>query len=605
MGKPDYLGRKIYQIFRLDRAVKFVWKASPGWTLVSLALITIQGALPLLSLYVMKLIIDAVTVSVSISGGSSGFRQVGLLIGLAAGLAVFMILCRSAAAFAQEAQSLTVSDHIYDILHAKSVSMDLAYYENPKYFDTLRRAQQEGPYRPTRIVNGLSQLGKNGISLVAMVGLLFSFHWLVGLILFAAALPGLAVRVIFSGKMYRWQRSRTPDERRAAYYNWILTGDTHAKEVRLFGLGDLFIGRFSQLRKKLRKEKLTLSRHRLVADVIAESIATLAVFSAFGWIAYRTVLGQITLGDMVMFFQAFRHGLGNLRNLLGSLAGLYEDNLFISNFFEFVDLEPAIKKLRNPMAVPKPIKEGITFNDVTFAYPAGEQKVLDGISFSIAPGEVVALVGENGSGKTTLVKLIARLYDPQQGKIAIDGIDLRRFNPLSLRQEISVIFQDYVQYHFTAGENIWLGNIRCHPDHEKIKTAAQRAGVDGVVAGLPKGYDTILGKWFEEGEELSTGQWQKIALARMFFRESQVIILDEPTSSMDAKSEYEIFRKFRRLLDGRSAVLISHRFSTVRMADRILVLEKGRIIENGPHDLLIKNGGKYARLFERQASHYR
>jgi ATP-binding cassette subfamily B protein len=603
--KQSQISQKLSQMFRLGQAVKFVWRAAPGWTLISLSLVIVQGILPLVVLYVMKLIIDVVTLSQSTANPGAGIHQVGVLIGLTAGVAIFTILCRSAAGFAQEAQSLAVTDYIYNVLHAQSVAMDLAYYENPSYFDTLRRAQQEGPHRPTRIVNGLRQLMQNSITLVAMVGLLFSFHWVVGLILFIAALPGLVARVMFSGRMYHWQRHRTPDERKAAYYNWLLTGDVHAKEVRLFGLGPLFIERFSKLRQKLRKEKLAISKNRLIADVFAELVATLAVFSAFGWIAYRAIYGHITVGEMVMFFQAFRQGLGNLRNLLGSLAGLYEDNLFISNFFEFLDLKPKVKEPLNPVPIPRPIKKGIHFKGVGFKYPSGDRKVLDKVSFSIAPGEVVALVGENGSGKTTLVKLICRLYDPETGSIAIDGVDLRRFSHGDLRRQISVIFQDYVCYHFTARENIWLGDISRKLENKQIMAAAHQAGMDTVIDELPNGLETLLGKWFEDGEALSIGQWQKVALARMFFRDASLIILDEPTSAMDAKSEYEVFTKFRNLLKNHSAILISHRFSTVRMADRILVLENGRIIENGTHEALLKLGGKYAGLFKRQAAPYR
>ncbi len=605
VNRFSWLNRKMFLHLRLDRAVRFVWQAAPGWTVISLALIAVQGVLPLLALYIMKLIIDSVTASLAVPHAAVGLHRVEILIALAAVVAVLTILCRSAAAYAQEAQAITVSDHIYDIMHAKSVSMDLSFYENPEFFDTLRRAQQEGPYRPTRIVNSLSQLGQNSLSLVAMVGLLLSFHWVIGMILFGAALPGLIVRIIFSGQTYRWQRKRTPDERKAAYYSWILSGDANAKEVRLFDLGDRFIHRFRQLRRKLRSEKLAISRQRAIADVIAETIATLAVFSAFGWIAYRTVEGMLTVGEMVMFFQAFRLGLGNLRNLLGSLASLYEDNLFISNFFEFLDLTPAITCPVLPANVPRPIQTGIEFSDVSFQYPTGNRIVLDSVSFTIAPGEVIAFVGENGSGKTTLVKLLARLYDPQSGAISIDGTDLRQFNPAELRREISIIFQDYVQYHFTARENIQLGNIHRRCGDTEIITAARRAGADTFISRLPGGYDTLLGKWFEKGEALSVGQWQKMALSRMFFRNAQLVILDEPTSAMDAESEYALFKKFHQLLEHRSAVLISHRFSTIRMADRILVLEKGRIIESGSHEFLLSHRGKYASLFEKQARPYR
>jgi ATP-binding cassette subfamily B protein len=509
------------------------------------------------------------------------------------------------AGLVKEAQALEVTDYIYNILHAKSVEVDLEYYENPQYYDTFHRAQQEGPYRPTSIVNNLVQLGQSGISLVAMAGLLFSFHWGVAVVLFAAAVPGIIVRVKYSGKMFYWQRERTQTERSAGYFNWILTGNTHAKEIRLFDLGDLFIRRSSDLRTKLRQEKLEISRKRSVADLGAQAGATLAVFGCFGFIAYRTVQGSITLGDMVMYFGAFQRGLGYLRQLLGNLAGLYEDNLFISNFYEFLDLEPKVKEPLHPSPVPRPMKRGIVLEHVSFQYPGGIREVLKDISLSVAPDEVVALVGENGSGKTTLIKLLCRLYDPLSGTITLDGIDLRQFETKALRREISVIFQDYAQYYLTARENIWFGNIELSPDSQKIKTAAKHAGADNLISHLPREYETILGKWFEDGEELSIGQWQKVALARAFLRESQIIVLDEPTSSLDVKTEHEVFTRFRKLREGRAGVLISHRFSTVRMADRIFVFEEGRIIERGSHEELVRYGGKYAGLFEKQARFYK
>jgi len=603
--KIDSIRQKLTHALRLDRAVRFVWYAGPGMTMASLVLVFIQGVLPLITLYIMKLIVDAVAVSVTGSNTQSSVYQIGLFIALGAGVALITAVCRSIGAYVQEAQSLAVTNHISDVLHAKSTAMDLAYYENPKFFDTLRRAQQEGPYRPTRIVNGLTRLGQNSISLAAMVGLLFSFHWVVGMILFAAALPGVLVRMKFSGRMYHWQRMRTPDQRKAAYYNWILTGDVHAKEIRLFGLGDLFIQRFSVLQKKLSKERLTIARNRSVADMGAQTAATLAIFGSLFLIAVRTVQGIITLGDMVMYFQAFQRGLGYLRDLLGDLAGLYEDNLFVSNFYEFLDLEPKIKEPPHPIAFPRPLTGGIVLDHVSFQYPGTNREVLKDISLRIAPGEVVALVGENGSGKTTLIKLLCRLYDPTGGNILMDGIDLKQFNTSELRRELSVIFQDYVQYHLTALENIWLGNTDHPPEVERIREAAQKAGADNLISGLPQGYNTMLGKWFEHGEELSMGEWQKIALARSFLRNAQIIVLDEPTSALDAKSEYEVFNDFKHYLNGRSAVLISHRFSTVKMADRIFVFDGGKIKENGTHDQLMQLGGNYAYYFEKQAQHYK
>jgi ATP-binding cassette subfamily B protein len=454
-------------------------------------------------------------------------------------------------------------------------------------------------------VNGLAQIGQNGISLLAIAALLLSFHWIIVVILFIAVISGTAVRLIYTGKMYRWQREQTSTERQAGYLNWMLTNSSHAKEIRLFDLGPLFVRRFRDVRRKLRKGRLAITRRRSIADFVAQSFATVAIYGSYAYVAYQTIGGKITLGDLVMSYQAFQRVQGFLQGILGSLAGLYEDNLFLSNLYEFLDLKRTVIEPIHARPVPQPMQRGIVLNHVSFQYPAGARKVIDDISLTIRPGEVVALVGENGSGKTTLIKLLCRLYDPTGGTITIDGVDLRQFGTKALRHEIAIIFQDYVHYHLTARENIWFGNTALPPGHERVIAAARRSGADGVISALPRGYDTILGKWLEDGEELSIGEWQKVALARAFMRDAQIIVLDEPTSSMDAKAEYEVFQSFRRLVSGRTAILISHRFSTVRMADRIYVLKHGSVIEGGTHEELVRAGGTYARLFEMQAQHYR
>jgi ATP-binding cassette subfamily B protein len=605
MVRNDSLKQKVRHALRFDRAVRFVWEAGPGWTIASLVLVFVQGALPLLTLYLMKLIVDGVALAITAPDKAAAFRSVVLLVSFAFGAALLNAIGQMITGLVKEAQSLKVTDYVYNLIHAKSIEVDLAYYENPQYYDTLHRAQQEGPYRPTRIVNDLVQLGQNGISLTAIAGLLFYFHWAIAVVLFVAAVPGVIVHLRHSGKLYHWQRSRTAVERRVNYLNWILTGEPYAKEIRLFGLGDLFIRRFSALRTTLRREQIEIVRKKSVADLMAQAGATLAVFGCFGFIAFHTVQGAITLGDMVMYFGAFQRGLGYLQNMLGGLNALYEDNLFISNFYEFLDLTPRVAEPRYPAVLPRPMQRGIVLDHVRFQYPSGNREVLKDISMHIYPGEIVALVGENGSGKTTLIKLLCRLYDPSKGTITWDGIDLHQLKINDLRRELSIIFQDYMQYHTTARENIWFGNIELDPNAEKIKAAARDAGADTLISHLPKGYETILGKWFEDGEELSIGQWQKMALARAFVRDSQIIVLDEPTSALDVKTEYEVFQRFRNLLDGRTAILISHRFSTVRMADRIFVIEEGSILESGSHAELMHSGGKYANLFKKQATFYR
>jgi ATP-binding cassette subfamily B protein len=598
MQKP--IKEKILQALRVNRAVRLVWQATPGWTLANLLMQIIQGILPLAALYLMKLIVDGVMLSMTAADKTESFSQVMFFIGIAAGIALLYALCQLLANMANQAMSLAVTDHVFDLMHAKSVEVDLEYYENPQYFDTLHRAQQEGPYRPTAIVNDLVRLVQNSVTLIAMAGLLITLHWIIAVILFVAVLPGIFVRIHYSNKLFQWQRQRTTTERQASYLNWILTGDIYAKEVRLFGLGDLLIERFSKLQKQLRVEKLILSQKQSMADFMAQTSATIAVFGSFAYIAYKTVYGHITLGDMVMFFQAFQRGLNAMRDLLGGMASLYEDNLFLSNLFDFLKLRPKVKESAHPTPLPIPIQQGIVFDSVSFQYPSTTRKVLEDISLTIAPGETVALVGRNGCGKTTLAKLICRLYDPQHGSISFDGIDLKEFEIRLLRREISVLFQDFVKYYLTANENIWFGNVDQPVDEQRIQTAADQAGVDELIRQLPHGYETILGKWFDNGEELSRGEWQKIALARAFLRKSQIILLDEPASSLDPRAEYEVFQRFKDLAAGATAIFISHRLSTVKMADRIFVMEKGKIVESGSYDELIEKKGSFAYLFDMQ-----
>ena len=599
---PEFSMRNV---LHLDRALRLVWQSGSGWTIASLALVLVQGVLPLASLYLMKLVVDAVTAGLTATDKGAAFSQVGFLIILTALVSLITSATGSAASFVSEAQGLNVTDRVQDIIHAKSIEADLEYYENSQYYDTLHRAQQEAPYRPTRILNGLLQVGQNLISLVAMVGLLVSLHWGVAIALFITAIPNVLVRLKYAKTMYKWSRGRTPAERLAWYFDWMLTRDSHAKEVRLFDLGTLFRTRYRELRKQLRQERLRIASRRSLADLGAQVVAMLGVFGSYAFIAYRTVHGMVTLGDLVMYYQAFQRGQGFLKDVLGGMAGLYEDSLFLSNLYEFLDLKRKVVEPARPQPVPRPMRSGIVFDHVQFRYPESSRSILENINFSIRPGEVVALVGENGSGKTTLVKLLCRLYDPGEGRITLDGIDLREFETTALRREMSVIFQDYAHYNLTARENIWFGNAALPADEAAIAEAARQAGADQLIKRLPLGYDTVLGKWFENGEELSIGEWQKVALARAFLRDAQIIVLDEPTSAMDAKAEYEVFERFRALLRGKAAILISHRFSTVRMADNIYVLDGGRIIEGGTHADLIRLNGTYARLFETQAKHYR
>ena len=588
----------------IPRALRLVWAMAPGWTVISVLLVILLGVLPIAALYLTKLIVDTVTAGLTTPIPTAEFSQVLFYILIAAIIALALAIARSLSALVSEAQSMIVTDGVSDILHAQSLAVDLGYYEDTSYYDTLHRAQQEAPYRPTRIINGLVQVGQNGISLLGVAMLILTFSWLIALILLAAAIPAALVRYSYARSRYRFEQDQTETERQAWYYHWVLTDSGHAKEVRLFNLGQLFRDRFRGLRNDLREGRIGLARYRTITDVLTQAIAILALFGSFAFIAYAALGGTISIGDLVMYFLAFQLGLGFIQAILGSLAGLYEDNLFLTNFYQFLDLEPQVRPPAHPVPVPEPLSQSVELENVHFSYQGGAKDVLAGVNLAINPGEVIALVGENGSGKTTLIKLLCRLYDPDAGSITVNGIDLRDFDPVAWRREISVVFQDYVHYYLSAGENIWVGDVEKEQDPALIAAAARRSGADPVIRRLPKGYNTSLGHWFSDGQELSEGEWQKVALARAFFRNSGIIVLDEPTSSLDPLAEAELFHNFRNLLEGRSAVLISHRFSTVRMADRIYVLDKGHIIEQGSHQELLKLNGRYAHLFRTQAEHY-
>ena len=595
----------LQRILPFKRAFRLAWHITPRFAFISLIVVVFQSGLTLLSLYLMKKVVDAVTLGMSAPDRVAAWHDVLFWIGAVVAATLVGFILRAASGILAEAQSLLVSDRMQNIIHSKSVEMDLEYYENSQYLDTLHRAQQD-PLRPTRIINALLQIAQSLLSLVAIAGLLFyALHWGLIVLLVLSAVPGIIIRLKQSQEQFGWQRSRTLTERRSHYFVWLLTGSLNAKEIRLFRLGDLFRQRWTDLRETLRKERLHFSRRQALGELFTQSISTLAAFAVLVWIAYRTVQGLITIGDLVMFYQAFQRGQGFLQDILRGIATVYENNLFLTNLFEFLDLKPKVVDPPHPVPVPRPIRQAIVFDHVSFRYGHGTRPVLEDVSFTIEPGQMVALVGANGSGKTTLVKLLCRLYDPTHGQITMDGVSLRHFQIHDLRRQFSVLFQDYAQYQVSAEENIWFGNIEQPPDRKRIVRTARSSGADEIIRQLPAGYDTILGNWFEQGEELSVGQWQKIALARAFLRDAQIIVLDEPTSALDPQAEFEIFSRFRELTAGRTSIIISHRLSTVRMADTICLLSEGRIAERGSHDELVAQGGLYARLYSLQAQYYR
>jgi ATP-binding cassette subfamily B protein len=584
--------------------VRLVWTAAPGWTVASVLVMALQSVTTLATLYFFKLIIDYLTAQGGEAAAQRSVDHLLLLIGAALAVNLFGNLLNAVLGHIGTIQANLVSDHMQRIVQSKSVELDLAYYENSQFFDKLHRAQREAPTRPVRIVDGLSQVARNGLTLVAAFALLLTFHWAVVLAVVVASVPVMVYRLRYAEDLYALQREKTNVDRVSGYLNQIVTTTDSAKELRVFGFGPLLIERFGELRSSIRAALRKLSFDGQRRRFVTESVAAIVGFGALGFIAYSTFRGTTTLGELVMYFGAFQVAMGSLRPTLAGLAELYENNLFLSSLYEFLDVPPTVAGPARPKPVPTPWRLGLTAQDVSFRYPGTKALVLDSVNIDIRPGEIVALVGRNGSGKTSLTKLLCRLYDPDSGHIAIDGIDLRQFALEDLRHQISVIYQDFGRYHMTARENIRLGSPELRPDDPIIVAAAKWAGIHDELMQLPQGYDTMMSRMLADGEELSIGQWQKLALARAFVRRSQLIILDEPTSSLDAAAEFAFFERFREMVHGRSALIISHRFSTVRMADRVFVLDGGCVVEQGTHASLVAANGLYAGLYSKQASYY-
>ncbi len=593
---------RISAISPMRLALRMVWRNAPGWTLLNLSLECIEGLLPVVMLKLLQRIIDMVAVSLQTRTGSP--QEAAILILLIGATAVAMAVFRAIADYASEAQALQISAAVLDELHSKSVEVDLSYYENAAYHDALHRAQKEAPHRPARIVASIYSVFRSAVSLAGIYLILISMNWLIAVALAAMAIPGALWRVSFVKSLNAFETSQLETDRKAWYHHWMITGPEHAKEIRLFGLGQLFVKRFNELHKSLREGRLTLSLRRARADIASQILVALGFTAAFSVIVSQTYSGAISLGSLVMYYQCLQGGLVFLQSILRGFANLYEDNLYLAEYHRFLSLKSQISRPENPRPCPSPLRIGVRFEGVTFSYPNSSHPAIDGIDFSVSPGETVAVVGPNGSGKTTLVKLLCRLYDPQKGSISADGNDLRSMDPVAWRRNLGVISQDFARYHLSAGENIWIGDIDRHLEVTELWAAARQAGTEPILRDLPSGMDTILGTWFQGGRDLSTGEWQKIALSRVFYRNAGILVLDEPTSALDSAAEADLFMEFRRFAAGKSILLISHRFSTVRLADRIYVMQQGRISECGSHQELLRRNGLYARLYRIQAQNY-
>ena len=584
----------------LPQTLRLVSSAAPGYAALWAALLVFQGLLPIGTVYLTRALVNTLVAAVRSTAPPSGGRSALLLMAAMAALLLLAEGARVVARWVRTALADRVQDHISLLVHRKSIAVDLAFYDNAEFYDHLHRARSEAAYRPVALLENLGGIVQNSITLVSMLAVLVPFGlWLPGALLLST-LPTLYVVLRHALDQHYWRMRTTSDERRTWYYDWVLTAVDTAAEVRLFGLGEYFQSAFQALRAKLRAERLSLVGKQGVAELLAGLLALATAGGALIWMAWRAFRHEVTLGDLAMFYQAFQQGMWLSQSLLSDVGQLYANTLFLGNLFDFLALEP--KVLNQAQAKPLTVlRQAIRFRGVSFRYPGASRLALRDFDLEIPAGRITAVVGPNGAGKSTLIKLLCRFYDPDDGAIEIDGADLRTVDLDSLRASITVLFQQPVHYNSTVAGNIALGDIASAPDRAAMKTAAEAAGAEEIVRTLPSGYDQLLGRWFENGTELSAGEWQRIALARAFLRQAPILVLDEPTSAMDPWAESEWLSRFRQLAAGRTTVVITHRFSTARIADMIHVMSDGRVIERGSHDELISAGGRYAQGWTAQA----
>ena len=555
--------------------------------------------------WVGALIVDAVVAAIQADEAAryAATRHALLLVAAEGGLVAALAGAQRGLSLCQSLLRAQLGQRVNAMILEKALTLELTHFEDSEFYDKLTRARREASSRPLSLVMRTFGLAQNGVSLVSYGTLLAQFSpWAVA-VLVLAGLPSFLAEARFSGAAFRLFLWRSPETRMQHYLETVLAREDHAKEVKLFGVGPLFLQRYRDIFRKLYREDRDLTVRRDSWGFGLGLIATATLYGAYAWVALATIAARITLGQMTMYVMLFRQGQAAVSASLAAIGGMYEDNLYLATLYEYLET-PVEARRGAAVRGPKP-DDGIRFEDVSFAYPGSESSVLTGINLHIRPGSSLALVGENGSGKTTLIKLLTRLYRPTSGRITLDGADLADWEEETLRRRIGVIFQDFARYQLSVGENIGTGDVRHLDDESLWREAAEKGMAAPIIDELPERYQTPLGKWFNQGRDLSGGEWQKIALSRAFMRTgADILVLDEPTAAMDAAAEATIFEHFRTLTKGRIAILISHRFSTVRMADQIVVLQDGRIVERGSHDDLVRANGHYARLFELQARGY-
>lgn len=572
----------------------------PGLTVFCCVLLVLQGLLPGITVYLTKLTIDSFIYANNSADSFSHFNQTFLLFALTGGCLLLAEVLQHVNEWARTAQGEYFSDYLKNLIHAKSAEVDLEFYESPAYHDLMEQARGESQSKPLALLESLGSIVQNSITLISFGALLFAYGWTIPLLLLASAVPGFLVSLKFNQFYHRWWKHTANDRRWLTYFDSMLSHSNAAAEMRLFDLSKRFRERYQNLRQRLRNEKLTQIKSQFVGKTLANSWALAVAAVAVSWIALRVFYRTATLGDLAVFFQVFSRGQGILRALLGGVGNTINNSLYLESLFTYLDLESKIPTPPAPLALPEQIRNGVRFRDVTFRYPGEERAAISNFDLFLPAGKIAAIVGVNGAGKSTLIKLLSRFYDVQSGAIEIDGVNVKEFDVKELRRNISVLFQFPMQFHETVSDSIALGNSTEKPTLFKVQTAAERAGAHEVIIKLPEKYETLLGKWFVKGCELSGGEWQRIALARAYFRQSQILVLDEPTSFMDSWAEADWFQRFRGLAHNRTAVVITHRFTIAMRADIIFVLDGGRLIESGTHRELINADGFYAASWKNQ-----
>jgi ATP-binding cassette subfamily B protein len=584
----------------LGQTIKLVWVASRFWMAAWMALILLQGVLPAATVYLTRLVVDSLVTVVGVGISWDAIQTLLVPASLMAGVLVLTEFLRGASDWIRTAQSELVQDHVSALIHHQSIAIDFSCYESSDYNDQLNRAREGASGRSLALLENTGSLLQNSITLFAMAAILLPYGLWLPIVLLASALPAFYVVMRLNRMQYQWSQRTTTDRRRLQYYDVLLTHSGVAAELRLFNFGPYFQASYQKLRQRLRREQLRLIQAQSLGRLGAGMLALLTSGAALAWMGQQVLLGKITLGDLALFYQAFNRGQGIVKALLNSVGQIYRNGLFVGNLFEFLQIKPQVVDPPQPQSVPAKLKQSIGFRHITFRYPGSETAVLEDFNLTIPAGKIVAIVGDNGAGKSTLIKLLCRFYDPEAGGIELDGIDIRNFTIEDLRRQFTVLFQFPITYQLTVAQNIGLGDLEADPNPTAIEVAAKGAGIHDKIMSLSQGYNSLLGKWFPGGTDLSGGEWQRLALARAFLRQAQLIILDEPTSAMDPWAEFDWLERFRAMANGRTAIVITHRFTLAMRADMIHVMRAGKIVESGSHDELLAEDGLYAQSWRSQ-----